>query len=74
MCLVHTSLFATTSLVSFVPYCVSRFGGNLDRMIVAFLYVSLLTMAKIGPVDRRFVMGSKSGDVCINLYSFSVSI
>ena len=56
-----------------MPYCVTGFGGNLDRMIVAIVYVSLL-MAKIVPVDRRFVVGSKLGDVCINLYSLSVSI
>jgi len=73
MFLVHTSLFTTTALASFVPYCMTGFGGNLDCMIVAIVHVSLL-MAKIVSVDRRFVMGSKLGVMCINLYSLSVSI
>ena len=37
-----------------------------DAMSVAFLYVSLLTARIVSP-DRRFVVGSNLGDVCISL-------
>ena len=42
-------------------------------MIVAFLYVSLMSAMTV-PVDRRFMVGYSLRDVRINLHSFCVSL